>query len=127
MAKMNKERPRGSLRPRVDTGTLATSECEILPTLVVRTGNTGKPLCVRQTWARKSRAKIYSMLNATVDQRNIDGDTALYIECRRGHVGVINLLMAHGASLNVCNKDGVTCLQAAAEAGNSDVVFAMRK
>lgn len=67
------------------------------------------------------------MLNATVDERNIDGDTALYIECRRGHVGVINLLMAHGASLNVCNKDGVTCLQAAAEAGNSDVVFAMRK
>ena len=65
--------------------------------------------------------------NATVDDKNMDGDTALHIACRRGHVGVVTLLMDHGASLNDCNKIGVTCFQAAARGGNSKVVFAMIK
>ena len=57
----------------------------------------------------------------------MDGDTALHIACRKGHVGIVNLLLDNGASLNVCNiKDG-TCLQAAAKTGKSEVVFAMIK
>lgn len=65
--------------------------------------------------------------NAIVDDKNMDGDTALHIACRRGHVDVVTSLMDHGASLNVCNKVGVTCFQAAAKAGNSKVVSAMIK
>ena len=64
---------------------------------------------------------------ASVDDINIDGDTALHIACRKGHVGVVNLLLDNGASLNVCNIEGATCLQAAAKTGKSEVVFAMIK
>ena len=66
-------------------------------------------------------------VNPETDDVNMDGETALHIACRRGHVSVVNLLMDHGASLNVCNKDGVTCFEAAAKAGKSEVVFAMIK
>ena len=64
---------------------------------------------------------------ASVDDINIDGDTALHIACSGGHVGVVNLLLDNGASLNVCNMEGDTCLQAAAKTGKSEVVFAMIK
>ena len=66
-------------------------------------------------------------VNPQTDDVNMDGETALHIACRRGHVGVVNLLMDYGASLNVCNKDGVTCFEAAAKAGKSKVVFVMIK
>ena len=66
-------------------------------------------------------------VNPQTDDVNMDGETALHIACRRGHVSVVNLLMDHGASLNVCNKDGVTCFEVAVKAGKSEVVFAMIK
>ena len=66
-------------------------------------------------------------VNPETDDVNMDGETALHIACRRGHVSVVNLLMDHAASLNVCNKDGVTCFEAAVKAGKSEVVFAMIK
>ena len=66
-------------------------------------------------------------VNPETDDVNMDGETALHIACRRGHVSVVNLLMDHGASLNVCNKDGVTCFEAAANAERGKVVFAMIK
>ena len=67
-------------------------------------------------------------VNPETDDVNMDGETAfLHIACRRGHVGVVNLLMDYGASLNVCNKDSVTCFETAAKSGKSEVVFAMIK
>ena len=58
---------------------------------------------------------------------NIDGDTALYIACRQGHVNIVNLLLDNRASLTVSNIQGLTCLEVTVRAGNSDVAMAMVK
>ena len=58
---------------------------------------------------------------------NMEGDTALHIACRQGHVDIVNMLLGNGASLTVCNTQGVTCLECAVRAGNSDVATAMTK
>lgn len=80
-------------------------------------------------WTSKlSRVKAcQELLNVKVplDEVNMDGDTALHIACRQDHVTIVNMLLTHGASLNACNRQSLTCLETAAQAGNSEVVLAM--
>ena len=80
-------------------------------------------------WASKlSRVKAcQELLNVKVpvDDVNMDGDTALHIACRHDHVTIVNMLLTHGACLNACNRQSLTCLETAAQAGNSEVVLAM--
>ena len=82
-------------------------------------------------WAAKlGYAKCCQELLATqtsLDDVNMEGDTALHIACRQGHVNIINLLLDNGASLNVCNTQSLTSLEVAVRAGNSDVAMAMIK
>ena len=82
-------------------------------------------------WASKlGREKSCQELldvQASVDDVNMDGDTALHIACRQGHVSIVNLLLENGASLNVCNFLSLTCLETAAQAGNSEVALTMVK
>ena len=82
-------------------------------------------------WASKlGREKAcQELLNAqaSVDDVNLDGDTALHVACQQGHVDIVNLLLTNGASLNVRNMQGLTCLETAAQAGNGEVALAMVK
>lgn len=66
-------------------------------------------------------------MQASPDDVNMDGDTALHIASMQGHVGIVNLLLENGASLNACNTQSLTCLEAAVRAGNSEVAMAMVK
>ena len=66
-------------------------------------------------------------MQASPDDVNSEGDTALHIACKQGHIGIVNLLMENGASLTVCNTQGLTCLEVAVRTGNSDVAMAMVK
>ena len=63
----------------------------------------------------------------SLDDVNMDGDTALHIACKQGHVGIVNLLLDSGASLTICNTQSLTCLEATVRAGNRDVAMAMVK
>ena len=76
-------------------------------------------------WEKSCQALLD--MQASPDDANMDGDTALHIACRQGHVSVVNLLLENGASLNVCNTQSLTCLEAAVRAGNSEVAMAMVK
>ena len=82
-------------------------------------------------WASKlGREKACEELlkaQASVDDVNMNGDTALHVACRKGHVGIVNLLLTNGASLNVRNMQCLTCLETAAQAGNNKVALAMVK
>ena len=82
-------------------------------------------------WASKlGREKAcQELLNAqaSVDDVNIEGDTAMHVACRQGHVDIVNLLLTNGASLNVLNMQGLTCLETAAQAGSSEVALTMVK
>ena len=62
---------------------------------------------------------------ASTDEVNADGDTALHLASRHGHVPVVNLLMDHHADLANTNNVGATFLGAAVKAGMSDVASAI--
>ena len=66
-------------------------------------------------------------MQASPDDVNSEGDTALHIACKQGHIGIVNLLMENRASLTVCNTQGLTCLEVAVRTGKSDVAMAMVK
>jgi ankyrin repeat protein len=42
------------------------------------------------------------------DTQNIRGDTALYFAIKYGHTQAVQLLLEHGADVNVRNEDGNT-------------------
>lgn len=76
-------------------------------------------------WAKSCQELLDKQ--AALDDVNTEGDTALHIACKQGHVNIVNLLLDSAASLNVCNTQSLTCLEAAVRAGNSDVAMAMIK
>jgi len=57
-----------------------------------------------------------------LDQRNDDGNTALWLACYSDSTEIIELLAVNGSDLNNQNKDGVTALIYAASTGKVDVV-----
>lgn len=76
-------------------------------------------------WVKSCQALLD--MQASPDDVNMDGDTALHIACRQGQVSIVNLLLENGASVNVCNTQSLTCLEAAVRAGNSEVAMAIVK
>ena len=58
---------------------------------------------------------------ASIDDDNSDGDTALHLASRHGHVPVVNLLMDYHADLAITNNVDATFLGAAVKAGMCDV------
>lgn len=105
--------------------------CYTLIKLGAEVGSTDNNQWTPLMWASKlGYAKCCQELLAretSLNNVNMDGDTALHIACTQGHVHVVNILLDYGASLTVCNTQGVTCLEAAVRAGNSDVATAMIK
>ena len=63
----------------------------------------------------------------SMDDVNMEGDSALHIACRQGHVNIVNMLLDNGASLAICNTHSLTCLEVAVRAGNSKVALALVK
>lgn len=63
----------------------------------------------------------------SLDDVNMEGDSALHIACGQGHVNIVNLLLDSGASLTICNNHGLTCLEVAVRAGNGEVAMALVK
>ena len=57
----------------------------------------------------------------SIDDVNSDGDTALHLASRHGHVPIVNLLMDHRADLAITNNVGATFLGGAVQVGMSDV------
>lgn len=76
-------------------------------------------------WGKSCQALLD--MQASPDDVNMDGDTALHIASVQGHVSIVNLLLENGASLNASNTQSLTCLEAAVRAGNSEVAMAMVK
>jgi len=62
------------------------------------------------------------IVDVELDERNDDGNTALWLACYSDNIEIIALLAVNGADLNNQNNDGVTALIYAASAGKVDVV-----
>ena len=82
-------------------------------------------------WASKAGcSKTCEVLldkQAATDHVNSDGDTALHIASRRGHVGVVEVLLGRGAQLTVLNKLNQTFLCVALKSGARDVALTAAK
>lgn len=59
---------------------------------------------------------------ARPDERNADGNTALWLACFADSLPVIDALVAAGADLDNQNDNGATCLMYAASAGKGAIV-----
>ena len=61
------------------------------------------------------------------DHVDIDGNAALHAAAHFNQVETTRILMNYGASLQVLNKRGMTCLDVAMEAQNNEVVMVIVK
>lgn len=57
-----------------------------------------------------------------VDSRDNNGDTALIVAAKYGQVKAVKVLLKHGASLALQDKDGKTALDYAIEIGNEEII-----
>jgi len=73
------------------------------------------------TTAAKIRS-VAGMDLSRLDQRGAVDDTPLHIAARKGDLGDIDVLIAHGADINVRGDLGNTPLHSAALTGQADVV-----
>ena len=82
-------------------------------------------------WAAKGNhlkcAEVLLNFKASADLQDIGGDSALHVACGQGHPAVVSLLLEHGASSTLSNKQGFACLEIAAKAGSSDAAMALVK
>ena len=83
-------------------------------------------MCAAKRGLIKSCQELLNQ-QASPDDVNIDGDTALHIACKQGQVNVVSLLLDRGARMTICNTQGHSCLEAAAKAGSSEVIMAIIK
>ncbi len=60
------------------------------------------------------------------DLRNIDGNTALHFAAFHGRVAVIKLLLKHGASINLLNKDKATPFDISRGTDNPEAVRVLK-
>ncbi|KAF7358495.1 P-loop containing nucleoside triphosphate hydrolase protein [Mycena venus] len=60
--------------------------------------------------------------NASVDQADEDGTTALHLASSQGHLDIVQLLIEHSASADQADKDGKTALHLALSWGHLDIV-----
>ena len=60
---------------------------------------------------------------ATIDQADQNGNTPLKMACHSpGSVEAVQLLINHGANLNIANRPGFTPLMVAAQSGDKSIV-----
>ena len=56
-----------------------------------------------------------------------DGDTALHIACKEGHVNVIESLLSQGADMTIKNNDGNTPLDECQDTRNYEIISLFSK
>lgn len=61
-------------------------------------------------------------LGADMEQRDFEGETALFGAAFRGHAHVVRFLLERGATADLKNQFGQTPAQRAAKAGHQDVI-----
>lgn len=82
------------------------------------------------SWAEKGDYEgILSVVDTGIDldTRNCDGDTALILASRGGHIEIAELLLARGADPNLQDKFGYTALMSASYRGYAEIVGMLLK
>ena len=64
---------------------------------------------------------------ASLDDVNADGDTALHVASRYGHAPIVSLLLDYGANLTIDNNMDDTFLAVAVKTGMCEVAMAIVK
>ena len=61
------------------------------------------------------RPITYIILQKTnlIDHQTLHGYTALHLATERGHTSVVEILLAHGADVNIASVSGMTCIEIA--------------
>ena len=70
---------------------------------------------------------LTTLKNVNWNQRNHEGHTALQVAAARGHIEVVEKLLAAGADVNAISNRGGTALQAAAARGHIEVVEKLKR
>ena len=77
------------------------------------------------TNGERKRAKKILKRGVSVDVPNHVGQTALYLACSTGHLGLVELFLQHGANPNVRCCDEVTPMHVASMSGNINIMVMM--
>ena len=92
-----------------------------------RDNNHRTPLMLAANNNKSKCAEVLLNFKASPDLQDEHGNSALLLACAQGHGAIVTLLMDHGASLTLNNKQEFDCLELAAKAGSSDVAMAIVK
>ena len=66
-------------------------------------------------------------LKVSINDQDVDGDTALHDACKFGHVNVIKLLVEGGSDASIKNKKGQTPKDVATEYDQPDAIAFLSK
>ena len=78
--------------------------------------------------AKNGRAEAVKVLldkGATLEFKNLDGNTALHLATQNGHKSIVQLLLDKGANVNITNSEYSTALHFAAENGHESIAKAL--
>ena len=100
----------GNLSPAAPSGGVAVSA------EVIAAADRGEEAAVLAWLDRGGQA------DATCKRRGVNGITLLMVAARRGHERLVELLLKHGAGINVQSNKGFTALLYAADKGHESVV-----
>jgi ankyrin repeat protein len=79
------------------------------PTIANSAGWT--PLIAACAWGQPEITRLllgHPSVKASINRRNDDGQTALWMACKRGRVAKVRALLENGADLTVADREGIT-------------------
>lgn len=77
---------------------------------------------VRCGWYPMAKFLIEQVLHQQINTPKKDGATPLFLASQEGHIDLVRLLIANGASLELSDEDGISPLYIASYQGHADVV-----
>ena len=77
--------------------------------------------CAAGGCARSTEALLVYYSALSIEAADQEGNTALHVAAKHGHIKVLELILSRGADITVRNKQMFTCLDVAIEYGKENV------
>ena len=105
----------------VHTAILANTDIKVLELLLERTGTTTTGTKTTGTTTPSAAASTTSVIQCKVNVQNLRGHSPLLLAVSVGNNAAVDLLLEHGADVNLCSRDGKSSLMLACMNKNPSV------